>query len=212
MKDNKYQFAAIGLMGVLAMMIIPANFGVAEENDKAHFYGGATLVYQDAQGNEKFRQSIHNVLVDTGENWLLGQAFDEDGTFADEVTEANQMGAICIDASVLGVDADDAADFASPNNVLDDTVNDTCIVDTQVDITSNGIAVVGPLTFQEGTHITNPQTIDGIGICQGNGGTTPYQDCVIAGILFASVNTSNVTPGVGESVQITYTFDISGAT
>jgi len=200
-------------MGVLAMMIIPANFGVAEENDKAHFYGVATLVYLDAQGNEKFRQSVHNVLVDTGENYLLGQAFDENADFTDVTVEADQMAAICIDASVTAADGDVALDFSTiGNNAIADGSNLTCVVDTAVDILSNnGQAVIGPLTFIEPTNIDSGDTIDGIGVCQGNGGAD-YLECDDSGILFASVNTSDGSPGAGESVQITYTFDISGPT
>ena len=211
MKDAKYQFAAIGLMGILAMMIIPANFNTAEGENENHIWGAGTLVYLDAQGNERFSQTLHNRLVDTGETYMLGQTFDEDAQFTDEVIDDRQIGAICIDASITDNDAQTSVQFASPNNTIDDGTNLTCVVDTSVDITTvQGEATLGPLTFTEGPNFDSPSTIAGIGICVGNAGAD-YVDCntptVGTAVLLSQFDTTDVAPGTGESVQITYTLD-----
>jgi len=211
MKDAKYQFAAIGLMGILAMMIIPANFSTAEGENESHFWGAGTLVYLDAQGNEIFSQTVHNRIVDTGETYMLGQTFDEDGSHVDVTVDNNQIGAICIDSSITDDDLQVDTDFSGGNNLIADGSNLTCVVDTQVDIVATqGEATIGPLTFTEPINFDAGDLINGIGICVGNGGAD-YLDCATpaTSLLFSQFDTTNVSPGAGESVQVTYTFDLT---
>jgi len=210
MQNTKYTLAAIGLLSIFALMVVPADLSATQANSDITFYGAATLVHFDAYGNELFRQTVHNQLVDTGETFMLGQTFDEDAQHTDVTTEASQIGAICIDDTVTVAEGNTAADFSGVNNGLDDANDLTCVVDTSVDITgTQGKAVIGPLTFSAGgTNLDDGDLIDGIGICQGTGGVD-YQGCDDGGILFASVETSDVTVNAGESVQITYTFDLT---
>ena len=83
-----------------------------------------------------------------------------------------------------------------------------------VDITTTqGQAVIGPITFTAGTNLPVDAIIDGIGICPGEvGSNTNFASCATAGILFAFVETSNVQLGTAETVDITYTFDITSST
>jgi len=167
-------------------------------------YGLITLVQYDENRNEIFSQTVHNRLVDTGETFLLQASFTETTAPADNI----QIGSICIAAGTID-DADEAENAAAFDtaNTLTGT---NCQEDTAVDITTTqGTAIIGPLTFAEPTHLTAGETVAGIGVCQSNAGTSPFTDCAGSGILFAVINTADVTINGGETVDITYTFDIT---
>ena len=63
--------------------------------------------------------------------------------------------------------------------------------------------------FSSGTHLVSGDQVTSIGICSGENGGSPHAGC--SGVLFAVVDTSDVTLSGTESVTITYTFDISSA-
>jgi len=198
----------IGLLGILAITIVP--FDGETNSSDGKLYGLLTLVQYDVNNNEVFAQSIHNRLVDTGETFLLEAGFREATAPADNI----QIGAICIAEGVID-DADElesASDFDTANTIGAFT---NCIVDAAVDVTTTqGTAIIGPETYTGATHLAGGDTVNGIGICQSNAGTTPYQDCIngdgaASGILFAIIDTADVTLLASETVQITYTFDIT---
>ena len=65
-------------------------------------------------------------------------------------------------------------------------------------------------TFSAGVNLADAETITAVGICQNNsGGDNDFTDCATAGVLFAVVDISDVTLALGETAQITYTFDMS---
>jgi hypothetical protein len=202
---NFTKFGIIGLSAILAITIIPFNDETNSNDGK--FYGLLTLVNYDENGNEVFSQSVHNRLVNTGETFLLQASFRE-GTTAP--LDNTQIAAICIADAVDEADEDElATDFDTLNTIAAGT-NGECIVDSAVDITTTqGTAIIGPETFTGGTHLLAGQTISGIGICQSNGAAADYALCASAGVLFAVINTGDVTLAGAETVQITYTFDIT---
>lgn len=199
-----YKMGFIGLLGILAITIVPFD-GETNSNDGRH-YGMATLVQYDVNNNEVFAQSIHNRLVDTGETFILGASFFNGVA---SPVDNTAIGAICVAEGVISAadETDTAAQFDTDNTI---GVFTNCIVDATVDITTTqGTAIVGPETFTGATHLAGGDTVNGIGICQGNGGVTPYQDCATGGVLFAVIDTADVTLLASETVQITYTFDIT---
>jgi len=203
---GSYKISAIGLLAILAITIMP--FDGETNSNEGKLYGLLTLVQYDENSNEVFSQSTHNRLVNQGETFLLGASFNEVAGAAP--ADNTQIGAICIKGGGVidaGSEAETAVLFESDNTITG--IN--CIVDLDdVDITSaQGTAVIGPLTFNEPTHIANGQTILGIGICQSNLAATQYTGCDTAGILFAIVDTADITLATAETVQITYTFDIT---
>ncbi len=206
--SNPYKIGVVGLLAILAITIVP--FDGETNSNEGKLYGLLTLVQYDENSNEVFSQSIHNRLVDTGETFLLQGGFRETTAPADNT----QIGAICIAQGVIGAagEAEDASAFDTANT---QTTGTNCIVDAAVDITTTqGTAIIGPETFTGGTHITSGETVNGIGICQSNAGTTPYTDCIngdgaASGILFAFIDTADVTLAASETVQVTYTFDIT---
>jgi len=197
-----YKMGFIGLLSILAIAILPVD-GETNSSD-GKLYGMLTLVQYDENNNEVFAQSIHNRLVNTGETFLL------EATFSDGVThaEAIQIGAICI-AQGDPDDADEAETAANFDTANTQTTGVNCKITTTVDVTTTqGTAIIGPLTFDAPTNITSGETIQGIGIC--NSAAADYTDCATAsGILFAVINTADVTLLAAETVQITYTFDIT---
>jgi len=199
--SKSYKIGIAGLLAILAITIVP--FSGETNSTDGKFYGYVTLVAYDENRNEVLSQTIHNRLVDTGETFLLEATFTEGTAPADNT----QIGAICLieDSSVDDIETHTAADFDG-NNTISAT---NCVVEPAVDLSTQGLAVLGMLQFTGGTHTTSGDTIDGIGICQGNGGTTPYALCASAGILFSVIDTSNVILVTDETVDITYTFNMT---
>lgn len=200
--NSACKIASPVLFMITIMIVFPAP--VESTTNEVQFYGFAEIIKYDENRNVIFTQTVHNQLVNTGEEFLLDQVFEDGGTAAaDDV----QIGSICVtDAgSPTIAEGETAASFDTANSIT----QTNCIEDQSV-TTTGGTAVIGPLTFTAGTHTAVDDTITAIGICQND--TTdngPFNNCATEGILFAVVNTSDVTLATGETVDITYTFDIS---
>jgi hypothetical protein len=197
----KTKIAGFALMGVLAMMVIPGSMG-SYENDLT-FYGAATMVQKDANGQEIFSQVVHNQVVDTGEEFLLDQTFQDGATSADNV----QIGSICIsDGTITVGETQTATNFDTANGITETN----CKEDTTV-TTSGGTAVIGGLQFTcGGTNCADNDTITGIAICQNDADDDgDFNNCATEGIMFAVVDTTDTTLAASETVDITYTFDIT---
>ena len=199
----KTKIAGFALMGVLAMMVIPGS--MSEHENDLTFYGAATMVQKDALGQEVFSQTVHNQVVDTGEEFLLDNVF-QDGNTA--TADNEQIGAICISnaGTITVAEAETATDFDGDNALTEAN----CKEDTTV-TTSGGQAVIQPAAFTCGeTNCTNGDTITGIAICQNDAtDDNDYTNCATEGILFAVVDTTDTTLAASETVTITYTFDIT---
>ena len=203
--DNACKITAPVLFMITIMIVFPAPLESTSTSNEVKFYGFAEIIKYDENGNAVFTQTVHNQLVNTGEDFLLDQTFQDTVSVADDV----QIGAICITnaGSPTIAETETAATFDAANSIGETN----CIEDTSV-TTSGGTAVIGPLTFDVPTHAGNGDTITAIGICQND--TTdndPFATCALGGILFAVVNTSDVTLATSETVQITYTFDITSS-
>jgi hypothetical protein len=203
LKSASYKISAAIFFTIFVTMIIPLEFEQNETEQK--FYGYATIVKLDEKGNNIFTQQIHNRLVDTGETFLLQQTFQDTNTASDNT----QIGAICVsDEAITIAETITAATFDSGNSITESN----CKEDTTVTISSQ-TAQVGSLTFSAGsTNVADGDTIRAIGICQ-NDATDDgdFNNCATEGVLFSVVDTSDVTLNSGETVQITYTFDISSS-
>jgi len=199
---NLYKIGIVGLLSILAITIVP--FSGETNSIDGKLYGLLTLVQYDENRNEVFSQTVHNRLVNTGETFLLQASFTETTAPADNI----QIGAICIAEGTIddADEAEDAAAFDTANSLT----GTNCQEDTSVDITTTqGTAIIGPLTFAEPTHLAAADVVNGIGVCQSNAGTSPFANCATSGILFAVIDTADVTINAGETVDITYTFDIT---
>ena len=202
-----YTYLGICLLGIVALMVTP--YGLLDASSEGKYYGTATLVAIDANGEETLRSVTHNRVTDVGEEYLLDQVFQEVGNVA--AIDTAQIGSICIaEGTITETEGATAGGFDTANTMIL-TADDNCI-EADVNVAGNdGKAVLGPLTFIDDIHLVTGDVINGIGICSANAGATPYTACATggAGVLFAVVDTTDVTINAGESVEITYTFDIS---
>jgi len=206
------KLAAFGLLGFLVVLILPAN---VDEQTPSFLYGAATLVAYDAYGNEFFSQTIHNQLFDEGEVFLINQTFTDLGGLA--VVDSIQIGAICLSAdtvpSVLETDTNTDFNTAHDNDdgagATTSTLN--CVTDPTVTASASQVVTLGPLTFTAQDDNTGnwfaDDTVTNIGVCDAASGDADVRGCTTN--LFAVVDTSNVTLADNETVDVTYTFDIS---
>ena len=205
MLRSMYNYIGMALMSVFAIMVIPAAT-VDSGSVGPEFWGMGSMVLFDASGNEVFAQSVHNLVTDQGEEYLIDAVFQE-GTTA--VAENLSIASICItdDITPTLTDGQTAVQFE-----LDNTIQTglNCIEATTVTQAGDGKAVIGPLTFGTANLDAADETIGAIGICQAASGDDTHNGCDSnSGILFATVDISDTQIGSGETVQITYTFDIS---
>jgi len=206
------KLAAFGLLGFLVLLILPAN---ADEQTPSFLYGAATLVAYDAHGNEIFAQTIHNQLFDEGEDFLLDQGFADLGGVA--VVDDTQIGAICLSADLVpSVLETDTNTIFNTDHDADDNVaailTTNCVTEPLV-TSLNQVVTLGPLTFTAGTPdsaLNNwfaGDTVTNIGICDAQLINNDVRGCTTN--LFAVVDTSDVTLADTETVDVTYTFDLS---
>jgi len=199
-----YGYIGVGLLGLFILLVLPA--GIDNTQEEAKFYGAAHLVVRDAAGNEVFQQIIHNRLLNTGENYIINQTFVGSGN---PLADNTQMSAICVTNLTIVNETDTATSFSGPANSLNGT--DHCHT-TLPDILNDGTVVLGPEIFIGGTDIGAGETIRSIAICSDNAGGGDYTDCANAAsnaIAFAAILTSAVQLAATETVDITYTFDLS---
>ncbi len=201
------KLASFGLLGFLLVLMLPAN---VDEQTPGFLYGAATIVAHDAYGNEIFSQTIHNQLFDQGEQFIINQAFTDIGV---DVSDIFQIGAICLSAETPPVSTDetDTKDTFNTNNGRTGTLARNCVTDPSV-TNATQIVTLGPLTFTAGADATSVQwvggdTVTNIGVCDADGADANVRDCTTT--LFAVVDTSDVTLANTETVDVTYTFDIS---
>jgi len=203
------KLAAFGLLGFLVVLILPAN---ADEQTPSFLYGAATLVAYDAHGNEIFAQTVHNQLFDEGEDFMLDQTFTDEGGVA--VVDAIQIGAICLSADATpSTTESDTNTIFNTDNARTGTLALNCITDPLVAKAAQ-VVTLGPLTFTAGPDGAGVQwvggdTVTNIGVCDAESTNTNVRDCTTN--LFAVVDTSNVVLANSETVDVTYTFDLSSA-
>jgi len=195
-------------MGVVAMMMIPGNFNALQGEPAALFYGAGTVTFADNQGNELFTQTVHNKLVDTGEDFMLDQTFQDGTTSLDNV----QIATICIsDGTVALGDTQTAANFDT-QNTLDTVTEDPCIEDLAVG-TSAGIATVNSATTFTcgGINCVDGDAVTGFAVCSAAAANDLRALCADAGagIMFAAIQITSTTLNAGETLDVTYTFNVS---
>jgi len=203
--DLMYKFIGFALMGVVAMMMIPGNFNALQGEQPALFYGAGTATLLDSQGNEQFSQTIHNLLVDTGEDFLLDATFQDGAT---DVADNVQIGSICISTGTIVVsETRIATDFDTANALTEANCKEDTLVGT-----TGSVATVNPATFTCGeTNCTDNDIITGFAVCQNDvTDDLDFINCATEGIMFAIIDLSpDITLALDETLDITYTFDVT---
>ena len=195
-----YKYIGMGLFGLFIMMVLPS--GMDNINEPGKFYGAAHLLVKDTAGNEVFSQTVHNRLLDTGENFINSQVFTDGNAVADSA----QMSAICVSDQNVVAETDTALSITTANTL---TGNNHCHPTAPV-VNIDGTVVLGPEIFTGGDDISAGEIINSIAICSNNAGGN-YTNCNTAAnpLAFAAIVTSAVQLGDTETVDITYTFDLS---
>ena len=205
------KIAGFGLLGLAALMVIPSGVSAGAA---PMMYGIADIELRDADGNVKLAQTVHNQLTDEGEERLIDQVFDT-GDIA--LTGADRVHDICLLST-------SHTDYSESTHTLDTTFDGPALSDNYADrrtcagnVTDNGSAAqIGPVTFTADPDFNAGETISGFMVCGANNGS----NCRSAGgaVLgygygIAAVDINDVTlPNSGDSLTVTYTFDISTPT
>ena len=227
--------AGASLAAVAGLAAVLSSAGLLETDDAAKagssalsLYGVAHVVHTGADGTVLDTQSVHNRLLDAGEDFLLDQVFRNGVSEAD----STQMGAICLSAdAAIDFTADSSESFTAtqfesghiagpysdytggPPNIAASETRE-CLTDTNV-TRSGQIATIGPLTFTANTT-TSPDasrsnwapgnTVQVIGICKADSAGASAAQC--ASTLFAGVDISPVQLNPDETLTVTYTFNM----
>jgi len=201
-----YTYIGLGLMSVFAMMIIPGNFDTV--NNELVFYGAGTITQFDKDGYEVFSQTIHNRVVDEGEDFIIDASFQDGST---DVADNVQFGSICIsdDPTITIAETETAALFDAGNTITETN----CKEDTTV-VTTASVATVNPAVFTcGGTNCTDGDSINGFAVCQNDvTDDLDFLNCATEGVMLAVIDSADTVLNAGETLDITYNFDISSGT
>ena len=195
------KFLGFGLIFLAFIMILPtSNSNI--QSDLPKMYGIATLVLRDSAGNMLFENVIHNEVVNTGTDFMLDQAFGGDGSTL--TNDGDQVDTMCVTNAVPVDTANTATAFSfNSDNGLTDSNCIGNIVWTRTETTASS----GVTTFSEPTNFPANTVVTGIGICGNNILGPSFNDCQTGANqapLLAVFDTTDVTVGTGESVDITY--------
>jgi hypothetical protein len=173
--------------------------------DAAKVAGTVHITKYDAGGNVVFADSESNALMATGADYILSQIF-VNGTAP--TADNLQVGSLCVsNGSITVAETVTASAFDSDNTITDDN----CKQDDTVTF-SGQVATIGPLTFNAGDdNFADNTTITKVGVCTAQSANNDdYTNCANnGGTLFALVDLqSDITVGAGETLAITYTFDM----
>ena len=220
------KIAGFGLLGLAALMVIPS--GVSADVAPMIFYGTADIQLKDADGNVKLLQTVHNQMTDEGEAFLIDQVFD---TSEDASTGDDRVRSICLLADSYtdwdNADMETLNDVNSGGGPGTETLSTsgigaadrmTCGGNSGDVAKAGSTATIGPVEFEAGADFAAGQTVSGFAVCA-NGGNATHCDDVPARqqsqppnpqALLAVINISDVgLPNSGDTLTVTYTFDIS---
>ena len=197
------KIVGIGLLGLFALMVMPS--GVADEVNPM-FYGTANVILADPSGNVLMAQTVHNLITNEGETFIIDQVFD---TSATALVGTARVSAICI----MGA-ADSAYSETTANNLAIGLTGtgSSCHASANGALSNSGqIATTDAETFTAGTDFDAGGEISGILICAGSAGSATFASCSTPGnaVALAALSINNVTVTGTDTVTITYTFDIT---
>jgi len=200
-----YKFVGFGLLGFLALLIIPVSSSTP--SDDQSMYGMATLSLKDESGNVLIENQMHNEVVDQGTAYMLNQTFNG-GTWS--TGGARGVNALCVsDATSFSIaDSETPTTFNTANTIGNPFTNCNKItswsIETRTSITTSS-------SFVANTAFADSTTITGIGLCGVPSGAGPFLDCQESGsttVLFSVIDIPNTTIGSGSQLDVTYTFNL----
>ncbi|ABK77729.1 hypothetical protein CENSYa_1100 [Cenarchaeum symbiosum A] len=210
--------AAASLAAIVVLMMVPTT-DTAPQGPA--FYGMAEVVQTGPDGEVKSSQSVHNRIVDQGEELMFDALFDTGDPFV------GKFGVICLSDSdsfnPTRITAATGEELTHLNSELDDGASDLANSDNPckaVDTVTkhgNGSATIGT-TFLAGagadlsnaTDFGTPH-FDAVWICHAevSTGAVRYCSSLGDGILAAVALPASQTVVGGDSYRVTYTLDLS---
>ena len=206
-----YKFVGFGLLGFLALLIIPVSS--ATQSDDPSMYGMATLSLIDESGNILIENQMHNEVVDQGTATMMRLSIPQ--VFNIPGLEGNlPIDGLCVSNAISFSEADSETRITFNGNNTIDTPFEPCLKDIEFIFTDTS-ASTGVKTFAAGTAFADGTTITGIGVCRvanefGSGvplecntdsiGTTGW----LLGVIDIP---DTVVPG-GTQLEVTYTLNL----
>ncbi|ABK77006.1 hypothetical protein CENSYa_0370 [Cenarchaeum symbiosum A] len=196
--------ASVGLAAVLALTLaVPA--GHSSHGPVA--YGMAEAIHMDAGGSVLMSQTVHNLVVDQGEEQLIDRLFKTAETRIEAIHRINILcltdSTVPVTDSVTAASMDPATGFALRNGA--------CAVFGEVEddeTDDRSLAVMGPVNFTAGSNFNENRTVTALLVCPNpddDEGSCRFS----ANYIFAAVPLGNLTFSENDTLQVTYTFDVS---
>ncbi|ABK78361.1 hypothetical protein CENSYa_1750 [Cenarchaeum symbiosum A] len=191
------------------LLLAPTSDGVAPDIP----YGMASITHMDAEGKMLGSYSVHNRLIDEGEDWIVGGLFNAGGQSA-SLTPLRAIGEYLHDkrfnSLCLG-----PPDFNNRENAsMEDFVTaapfnmrNSCVVDENLSYT-NGTGVISIHgRWIGGQNAEIGAEAGSITVCNENRNT---RHCGVEGsVRFAVVEITPVTFSDGDVLDVEYVFDVS---
>ena len=210
------KIAGFGLLGLIAAMVIPS--AVPTEAAPMMLYGTASVELADPDGDVVFAQTVHNRVLDGGEDLIIDQVFD---TADAAKTGDNRVSSLCLlgtSATRFSGSGDAIVSEATDSLYVDSWLLDTSEVpflggaclSANVDDSDPYVAVL-EAAFTSGTHVNTNIDVAGVAVCA-NGGVT--STCgANNGVALAAANLADQNMGAsGSTFTITYTFNATTPT
>ncbi|ABK77622.1 hypothetical protein CENSYa_0990 [Cenarchaeum symbiosum A] len=205
-------YVLAGSAAVLALLaLVPAASFSPPDAGAPAFYGMAEMVHRGADGETISSHTVHNRLLDVGEQVTIGLVFgDFDAIHRPSIICITDEGGVDFLADDMSedTDADDlnpSMDFGGDESIPE---TDTCI-DADIDTSTDTSMAVMTAEFTGGDNLNAGQSVQSIVIC-----TTSQQpvtsrvSCANAGFAFAAIGVPPTLVGDTETLGITYTFDL----
>jgi len=193
-----------GLLGLFVVMIFPSTI---TDGANSMFYGTANVVLSDPDGNILMTQTVHNLITDQGEKFLIDQVFD---TTTAEASGDRRIGSICISGAADSAFSETTVDTLATG--LTNPSGNHCHTTLDMSNTAS-TSVTAAEIFIAGVDFGAGETISGILICQKNNDNLDFTDCntPTPSIAFAALDLNNVTVSGSDTITITYTFNVTTA-
>jgi len=200
-----YKFVGFGLLGFLALLIIPVSS--ATQSDDPSMYGMATVSLKDESGNILIENQMHNVVVDQGTAFMLNRTFTGGDWSSSTFPGVN---GICVsNANSFSVSDSETPTTFNENNIIDTPFKNCNIISSWSTQTTTSISTTS--SFLAGTAFDDGTTITGIGVCGVPSSGGPFLDCNSAAstvVLFSVIDIPNTSIGSGSQLDVTYTFNL----
>ncbi|ABK77528.1 hypothetical protein CENSYa_0896 [Cenarchaeum symbiosum A] len=206
-RKTTYKAAAIGFAAVFALMMTPT--GVSGTPEGVQYYGMAELVHKSADGQTLATQTVHNTVLNTGEDIMRDAIFDS-------IQNNQRPSVICITDVLEAEITETVSDSALTPATAFATPSESTCIGANVNTETQGQGIL-TATFTGGTHLVGLATIESIVICNTDGTTPVPEDatglnCDTVGTAFSAVKVSSTQVASGDTVDVTYTFDLQSDT